>query len=501
MNVAADAPTDGEVMGLLIEETRRFLAREVDPAAIEASGRIPDRVVAAAASAGLFALTIPESHGGLGLPLRSAGTIVAELARVDRSVATMVGLHAGLGTRSLVVHGSEARRARWLPALAEGERVGAFGATEAGAGSDLQAIRTIARPEGSGLRIDGEKSYVTNGGFAGLYTLLVRTPGLGGERSFSMVCVPRETPGLSVGPEEDKLGIRASSTVTVRLDDVYVPSDHLLGAPGAGMDLAHEALGWGRVVMATGCTGTARYALDATLAHVTARRQFHRPIGDFDAARLQVSTMAATLFAMESLADRAASAAEAGGDLTGLSAAAKVFCSEGAFAICDAALQLHGAMGFLEQTGVARALRDCRITRIFEGANDVLLVHLGAGLLVARARPETPTSGHPAFDEFDHRLARLVAENRAEFGVRGTQRQLLTSRLARAEVCALAARASLDRAATEPESAELAAFAVEQLTREGHRQLDALRFIQEDERAAASLSKRAYSPWASGRSA
>ena len=494
------APPEDETLGLLLEQTRRFLTREVDPAAIEASGRIPARVVAAAASAGLFGLTLPEAHGGLGLPLRAAGVIVAEIARVDRSVATMVGLHAGLGTRSLVVHGSEAQRARWLSALAAGERVGAFGATEAGAGSDLQSIRTVGRIEGSELRLDGEKSYVTNGGFAGLFTLLVRTPGLGGERSFSLVCVPRETPGLSVGPEEDKLGICASSTVTVRLDDARLPSDHLLGAPGAGMELAHEALAWGRVVMAAGCTGTARFALEATLAHVTARRQFHRAIGDFDVARMQVATMAATLFAMESLADRAARAAEAGGDPGVLSAAAKVFCSDGAFAVCDAALQLHGAMGFLEPTGIARALRDCRITRIFEGANDVLLVRLGAGLLVAKGRAPTTPSGHPSFDEFDRRLTRAAAGYRAELGVRGTQRQLLTVRLARAELCALAARASLERAERDPSGAELAAFAVEQLTREGDRQLDALRFIADDERAAAALSTKAYAPWANGRS-
>ena len=500
-SAAAVAPQESDLLGLLLEETRRFLSREVRPAALEASGRIPDRVVDAAASVGLFALTLPEAHGGLGLPLRSACAIVAEIARVDRSVATMVGLHAGLGTRSLVVHGTHAQQTRWLPSLAAGERIASFGATEAGAGSDLQSVRTTARLDGDGLRLDGEKSYVTNGGFAGLFTLLVRTPELGGEQSFSLVCVPRETPGLSIGPEEDKLGIRASSTVTVRLDDAWVPRDHLLGAAGAGMDLAHEALSWGRVVMAAGCTGTARYALDATLAHVTARRQFHRAIGCFDLARSQVATMAATLFAMESLVDRAARVTDAGADPSPLSAAAKVFCSDGAFAVCDTALQLHGAMGFLEPTGIARALRDTRITRIFEGANDVLLVRLGAGLLVARGRPPTPESAHPAFDEFDRRLSREAAGFRARLGVRATQRQLLTARLARAEVCALAARASIERAERDPSCAELASFAVEHLAREGDRQLDALRSLDEDERAAASVSSRVYAPFSSGRSA
>lgn len=500
--MAPEASTpESEVLGLLLEATRRFVSREVDPAAIEACGRIPERVVSQAASTGLFALTIPDAYGGLGLGLREAGVLIAEVARTDRSVATMLGLHAGLGTRSLIVHGAEQQRARWLPALAAGERVASFAATEAGAGSDLQAVRTSAQVDGDGLRVDGEKSYVTNGGFAGLYTVLARTQGLGGERAFSLVCLPRETPGLSVGPEEDKLGIRASSTVTVRFDDVRVPRDHLLGAAGAGMDLAHEALTWGRVMMAAGCTGTARYALETTLAHVTTRRQFHRAIGDFDIARMQVATMEATLLAMESLADRAARAADAGEETAALSSAAKVFCSDGAFTICDAALQLHGAMGFLEPTGIARAVRDCRITRIFEGANDVLLVRMGAGMLMARGSPAMPGSGHPALDELERRLGQKVAAIRKESGVRATQRQLLTVRLARAEVCALAARATLDRAVRDPGCSELAAFAVDQLVGEAERQLDALRTIDKDEHSAAALSARSYAPWTIGRSA
>ncbi len=493
-----------DTLGALVDATRRFLSHEVDAAAIEAAGRIPDRVIAATAEAGLFGVTIPAEHGGLGLSLSSACALVAEIARVDRSVAIMVGLHAGLGTWALVHHGSPAQRERWLPALASGERVAAFAATEPGAGSDLHAIRTVAALDGDALRLDGEKAYVTNGGFAGLYTLLVRTPTMGGERSFSLVAAPRETAGITVGPEEDKLGAKAPSTVSVTLDDARVPREHVIGAEGAGMELAHQTLARGRLLMAAGCAGTARYALDASLAHVTSRRQFRRAIGEFDATRLTVATMDATLFAMESLvgvAARALEATEANAEAMALSSAAKVFCSEGAFAVCDAAVQLHGAMGFLEPTGVARALRDCRITRIFEGANDVLLVLMGAALLGRKGSSAHPRLRHASLDELDRRRDDVASKYRVEMGVRSTQRQLLAQRVARAAVCAHAGWASLERAAAQPDRADVAAFAAELMVREGHRQLDQLRTLDADERAAAALSARAYEPWMTVRKA
>jgi alkylation response protein AidB-like acyl-CoA dehydrogenase len=163
-------------------------------------------------------------------------------------------------------------RARYLPALAEGERVAAFAATEAAAGSDHTAVRTAGVLSGEGLELSGEKSYVTNGGFAGLFTVLARTPGLGGTRAFSLVVVPREAPGVEVGPEEVKLGIRGSSTVTVRFEGVYVPMENVLGELGRGMDQAHRCLAWGRTLLSAGCVGTATAALDASRSHVLTRR-------------------------------------------------------------------------------------------------------------------------------------------------------------------------------------------------------------------------------------
>ena len=237
---ATAAATEGELLDVLLPQVSRFLAAAVDGFAIDRDGRIPPSVREGIARLGLFGMTLPEAYGGAGLSLGAACRVVAELARVDRSVAIMVGLHAGLGTRGLVELGSPALRARWLPRLASGDCIASFAATEAGAGSALTAIATKGRVVDGGLRIDGEKSYVTNGGFAGLFTVLVRTPGLGGERAQSLVCVPAGTRGLGIGAEETKLGIRGSSTVTVSFDDVRVPLDHVLGSPGDGMQQAND---------------------------------------------------------------------------------------------------------------------------------------------------------------------------------------------------------------------------------------------------------------------
>ena len=301
----ADEGDEDESVTLLLAEVRRFLARDVRPDAIERAGVIPRAVRDGAARLGLFGLTIPTEYGGAGLSLASTCRVVEEIARVDRSVAIMIGLHAGLGTRGLVELGGSALRERWLPRLASGECIASFAATEAGAGSDLTAIRTTGEAIGDELRVTGTKSYVTNGGFASLFTLLVRTPGLGGERAHSLVCIPRDTPGIEIGAEEDKLGIRGSSTVEVRFD-VRVPLANVLGAPGAGMAQAHALLGWGRTIMSAGCVGTARAALDAARSYVLERRQFGRPIGTFDATRAHVAWMAARIHTMHGLVGRAA---------------------------------------------------------------------------------------------------------------------------------------------------------------------------------------------------
>ncbi|MEW5738183.1 MAG: acyl-CoA dehydrogenase family protein [Myxococcota bacterium] len=390
MSALPPIPTD-EVAGPLCAEVTRFASRAIDARAIDQAAAIPRAVLEGLAELGLFGLTLPESHGGAGCGLRTACQVVSELARFDRSVAVTVGLHLGLGTRGLVAYGTPQQQERYLPELALGQRIAAFATTEPQAGSDLSALSTRALETDDGaLLVNGRKVFVTNGGLAGLYTLAVATPGLGGrERGQSLVLVERTDAGLTVEAEEWKLGLKGSSTTGLVLEDVRLPASRLLGEPGwAAKSLAH-ILSWGRTLMSAGCVGTARAALDKVHVQVAHRRQFGKPLAALEVVREQVASLEALTFGMAALVDEVARADDE--VLLGRSLAAKVFSSEGAWRVVDGAIQLHGGLGFIEDTGLALMLRDVRVTRIFEGANDVLLSHLGAGELT-RAAERAPLS-------------------------------------------------------------------------------------------------------------
>ena len=493
-----------ESLELVLREARRWLSRDVDAAAIERDTRIPPSVLATAGKLGLFGIAIPERWGGLGLGLSGACRVVAELATHDRSVATTIGLHNGLGTRGIVELGTDAVRERWLPALAAGDAIASFAATEAGAGSDLASVRTTAVEDGDHLRLDGEKAYVTNGAFASTFTVLARTPGFGGARAFSLLFVPRDTPGVEIGAEEHKLGIRGSSTVTVRFDGVRVPRDHVLGAPGTGLDGAHAVLVWGRTLMSAGCVGTARAALTATVQHVTMRKQFGKPIGDPARSRAHLAWMASSLYAAEALVTRVARDADAGLPVSTTSAMAKVLASETACGASDRAIQLHGALGYIEDTGVARLLRDCRVTRIFEGANDVLLVRVGTELLAAprAARTEAPAvATHAALGAeravhavLTGKLRTAIDEARARHGVAVIRRQLLLERVARAATALEAVDAALGAATargTERDLA-LAAHAASRLSNVAAVELESLGRAEQDAERDAGITDALY---------
>ena len=430
-------PASPDEVAALGAQARRWARTHLDAAELEARGEIPRSVFEVLAELGLFALTIPEAHGGGSLGLVGACPLVEELARHDRSVATTVGLHAGLGTQAIVRGASPDVASAWLPRLATGASIGAFAATEAGAGSDLMSIRTALVDDGAELRLDGEKSYVTNAHYAGCITVLARR----GERAHSLVLVPCSTPGVSIGAEEEKLGLRASSTATIRFDGVRVPRDHVLGVDGAGLDLAYAVLGWGRTLMSAGCVGTMAAALDATIAHVTTRRQFRRPLAAFPAVQSAVAEMAVMLDASRALVRRTSSALDAGRVAEAASFATKVFASERAFRACDAAIQLHGALGVIEPVGVARLLRDCRVTRIFEGANDVLLVRLASlGLasgeplerVSADATPLVDAAG--ACDRMADAIDAATVDVRRRLGLTAISHQTTLGALARAEM-------------------------------------------------------------------
>lgn len=461
---------ESELLRALDEPVARFAQANIKPLQIDREHKIPPAVLSGLAELGLFGLSIPEAYGGAGLSLQGVCGAVIGLARVDRSVATTVGLHLGLGTRGLIAFGSEALRAAHLPALAAGTKIGAFAATEAGAGSDLAAIATKVAEAGPGLlRVDGSKIYVTNGGLAHVFTIAAASPGLGGnKKGHTLLLLERGDAGLSPEGEEQKLGLRGSSTTSLHLDGVTVPEGRIVGVPGRGMEQLHHVLAWGRTAMAAGCVGAGRAAVDAALAHTSTRKQFGRTLDAFEIVRGQLADLEALLFAMEALVRWTCAAEADHGELAARSTAAKVFCSEGDWELCDTAVQLHGGAGFIEETGLPLLLRDARITRIFEGANDVLLAAHGAREAGAPS-PRAALDGQvaPALqpaasiaDWLDASIGGLRAELRARFGVRLMAQQRRLHALGRLAVLREATDAAVLRAQAEgtPEAARHAAW-------------------------------------------
>lgn len=420
-----------------LNETIDRLGRRIDARAIDSRGEISAELLEQLAELGLFGLSLPPEHGGYGLSLGACGSVVAQLARFDRSVATTVGLHLGLGSRGLVAFGSPAQQEAFLPAMASGRHISAFAATEPDAGSDLTAVRTRVQQTQTGLRVDGSKIYVTNGALAEVFTILARSPGLGGnKRGQSLVLLRKTDEGLKIGAEEEKLGLRGSSTTSLNLDSVELPADRVLGIPGQAPEQLAHILAWGRTMMAAGCCGTGRAALDAAHRHCEVREQFGRPLKALPVVGQQLAEGEALLFAMEALVQQAAGSAEA--ELRTCSLAAKLLCSEGGWELADLAVQLHGGAGFIEETGVALLLRDSRVPRIFEGANDVLRVHLGM---------HTAGSAQPAGGvELEDEVATLGAALRTRLGARLGGAPLLLHALGSLACLAQASRSAQDRA-------------------------------------------------------
>lgn len=454
----------------MLVTTRRFLARDVDALEHDRAGRISTRAMERAREIGLFGLAIPEAWGGLGLGLRQVCSVVAEIARVDRALATTVGLHNGLGTRALIELGASEVKDRWLPILARGERLAAFAATEPGAGSDLAAVRTTVRRVARGLRVDGEKAYVTNAAQAGVLTVLARAAERAG-RTSALVLVPRDADGVDVGPEERKMGLRASSTCGVRFDRVVVGEDHALS--GRGLDDAQGALAWGRVLLSAGCLGTVRAALERSLDHARRRRQFGRALVELGAVRHHLASMAAAEATIASVLEVACAA---GAELAVHAGALKVLASELAGDACDRAVQIHGAMGYLEDPGVAILARDCRVTRIFEGANEVLLLRHGTGVLAGRglARAGALRSGRVAAQVCDviERLERAALDARITHGVAAVRHHALLLSLARADVWLHAALCAAEASRRQRAQSVVLAHAGRRALAEADRALD-----------------------------
>lgn len=359
---------------LLRDTIREFLAAEVAPHVAEAerARAFPADIVRRLGELGWLGIPVPERWGGAGMDTLAFAVAIEEIARVWGSLALIVAAHTSLGCGPVLLAGTDDQRERFLVPMASGTVLGAYGLTEAGAGSDAGGTRTTAREDGDGWIIDGSKRFITNAGQAGTYIVSARTgTAPAGGPEISAFIVGAGTPGLSIGRLEHKLGLHASVTGELLLDGVRVPDDCRLGDRGQGFRLFLRVLDGGRIGIAALAVGLAQAALDASIPYVRTREQFGRPIGTFQGVAILVADMATEIEAARQLVYRAAWLKDQGRDFGLAAAQAKLFASEVSSRATNAGIQVHGGYGYTEDYPVERYLRDAKLTEIGEGTSQV----------------------------------------------------------------------------------------------------------------------------------
>jgi len=323
---------------------------------------------------GFLGMLIPEEYDGLGLDTLSYLVALEEIAAVDASAAVMMSVHNSLPTQMLLAHGSEAQKERFLKPMARGELLGAFALSEPGSGSDAASLSTQAVRDGDEWVLNGTKSWVTSGTHAGVFLAQARTDTpdarKGGKGIGAFIITP-DLPGFSVGKKEDKMGLRASPTVQLNFDDMRVPADRVLGDPSLGLTYALQGLDNGRLGIAAQSLGIARAALEHATAYAAERKQFGRPIKDFQAVQFKLADMATRITAARALLHTAARAKDAGTPVTQIGSMAKLFASETAMWAATEAVQIFGGYGYVKDFPVEKLFRDAKVTEIYEGTSEI----------------------------------------------------------------------------------------------------------------------------------
>ena len=368
---------DAETFSLLRDTVRRFVNERLIPAEdrVEAEDEVPEAIVQEMRELGLFGLSIPEEYGGLGLTMLEEVGVVEELSRASVVFRSVIGTTVGIGSQGLVIDGTQAQKAEWLPRLASGEAISCFALTEPGSGSDAASLRTTATRDGDGdgYRLTGTKRYITNAPRASVFTVMARSePEVKGAGGISAFIVPADTPGLSIGKPDKKMGQRGAKTCDVVFEDCRVPASAIVGGqPGLGFKTAMKVLDRGRLHMSAVALGQSERLIGMAVGYASERQQFGQPIGAFQLIQAMLADSRTEALAGRSMVEATARRFDAGETVNMDASCCKYFTTEAVGRIADRAVQIFGGAGYMAEYKVERFYRDVRLLRIYEGTSQI----------------------------------------------------------------------------------------------------------------------------------
>jgi len=376
---------DPDTLDQLLDTVRRYVRERLVPleAEVAENDAVPPEVIAEMRDLGLFGLSIPEEHGGLGLSVSDEVRVVQELGWTSPAFRSVFGTNVGIGSQGIVIDGTDAQKAHWLPRLASGEIIASFALTEPEAGSDAGSLRTSARRDGDVYVLNGTKRYITNAPHAGIFTVMARTnPDEPGARGVSAFIVERDSPGLSVGPHDRKMGQQGAHTADVVFEDCRVPAENLIGGvEGQGFKTAMKVLDRGRLHMGAIATGIAERLIDECVRYANERRQFGKTIGEFQLVQAMLADSRTEAYAGRTMVEDAARRFDAGESIVTEAACCKLYCTEMVGRVADRAVQIFGGAGYMAEYPIERFYRDVRLLRIYEGTSQIQQIVIARNML------------------------------------------------------------------------------------------------------------------------
>jgi acyl-CoA dehydrogenase len=366
---------DAETFEMLRDTVRRFVDERLIPAedAVEEADAVPAHIIDQMREMGLFGISVPEEFGGLGCTMAEEAGLIRELTRASIVFRSVIGTTVGIGSQGIVMDGTPEQKAEWLPKFATGEAMASFGLTEPEAGSDAASLRTIAIREGDHYRINGTKRYITNAPRASVFTLMARTaPDNKGAGGISAFILPANTPGLSLGKPDKKMGQKGAVTTDVILEDVIVPASAIIGGvPGMGFKTAMKVLDRGRIHIAAVALGMCDRLIGMALQYAMERKQFGQRIANFQLMQALLADMKVDMLTTEALMNSVAARFDAGEKVSLECSALKYHASEAVGRVADRAVQIFGGAGYMAEYKVERFYRDVRLLRIYEGTSQI----------------------------------------------------------------------------------------------------------------------------------